>query len=204
MPCNSPRAYVFEVSTSKAIFGTAAIGIRSFLPHGPHRPRQAGRDKVGRQEGLSGVDGHEQGTSIVKGTADCSPDRLTQTGSMVKSGVRGAFDRGSGHGLLQLGAAEIATVFLIFFPLERIRRMLRERPLHADDTNAPQKKICGRLPPESEINRFVLTVPPMTGVEYLTTDVLEALWRELDTGRSSWRAFSPSPVRPSATDAASN
>src|ERR1035437_2334994 len=92
MPCNSSRAYVFEVSTSKAIFGTDAIGIRSFLPHDPHRPRQAGR-----QGGLSEVDGHEQCTSIVKDTGNCSPDQLTQTGSMVASGAAGRH-RGSSSG----------------------------------------------------------------------------------------------------------
>ena len=35
-------------------------------------------------------------------------------------------------------------------------------------------------PPASELDRLALAVPPMTGAEYLTAEVLGALWRELD------------------------
>ncbi len=36
-------------------------------------------------------------------------------------------------------------------------------------------------PPATELNRLILAAPPMTGAEYLTAEVLGALWRELDS-----------------------
>src|ERR1035441_7756437 len=59
--------------------------------------------------------------------------------------------------------------------------MLRDRPLHADGYHCAAKEHLRPTPPETEINRSVLTVPPATGAEYLTADVLEALWLEMDT-----------------------
>ena len=49
------------------------------------------------------------------------------------------------------------------------------------DTEAPQRKVRVPAPSETEVNWLVLTVPRMAGAEYLTADVVEALWREVDT-----------------------
>ncbi len=48
------------------------------------------------------------------------------------------------------------------------------------DTEGPQQKVRVPTPPDTELNRLVLAVPPMTGAEYLTTEVLHAFWQELD------------------------
>jgi len=89
--------------------------------------------------------------------------------------LRKAFERGSGHGLLQLGAAEAGA------PLPPAFSYWRE--FGAGYVTA----LCTRsdaeavpAPPASELDRLALAVPPMTGAEYLTAEVLGALWRELD------------------------
>ncbi|MGA9627227.1 MAG: DEAD/DEAH box helicase [Bryobacteraceae bacterium] len=89
--------------------------------------------------------------------------------------LRNAFERGSGHGLLQLGAAEAGA------PLPPAFSYWRE--FGAGYVTA----LCTRsdaeavpAPPASELDRLALAAPPMTGAEYLTAEVLGALWRELD------------------------
>jgi non-specific serine/threonine protein kinase len=89
--------------------------------------------------------------------------------------LRSAFERGSGHGLLQLGAAEAGA------PLPPAFSYWRE--FGAGYVTA----LCTRsdagtvpVPPAAELDRLALAVPPMTGAEYLTAEVLGALWQELD------------------------
>ena len=48
------------------------------------------------------------------------------------------------------------------------------------DTEVPLQKVRVPTPPDTELNRLVLAVPPMTGAEYLTAEVLQARWQELD------------------------
>ena len=96
--------------------------------------------------------------------------------------LSGAFDRGSGHGLLQLGADEIATVLPPVLSYWREFGVCYVTALCTQtDSEAPRQKVRVPTPSETEVNRLLLTVPPMTGAEYLRADVLEALWRELDT-----------------------
>jgi SNF2-related domain/SNF2 Helicase protein/Helicase conserved C-terminal domain len=96
--------------------------------------------------------------------------------------LRGAFDRGSGHGLLQLGADEVGTALPPVLSYWKEFAVCYVAALCTrTDTEAPQQKVRVPTPPETEVNRLVLAVPPMTGAEYLTPDILEALWRELDT-----------------------
>ena len=88
--------------------------------------------------------------------------------------LRDAFARGSGHGLLQLGAAEAGAALPPVFSYWRefgagYVTALRTQP----ETRVP-------APPAAELERLVLAVPPMTGAEYLTAEVLGALWQELD------------------------
>ena len=45
---------------------------------------------------------------------------------------------------------------------------------------APRKTVRVAAPPDEELERMALAAPPMTGAEYLTAAVLEALWQELD------------------------
>ena len=48
------------------------------------------------------------------------------------------------------------------------------------DTDATPRKVHVPAPPAAELDRLVLAAPPMTGAEYLTAEVLGALWQELD------------------------
>ncbi len=85
-----------------------------------------------------------------------------------------AFERGPGHGLLLLGADEAGAA------LPPVAAYWRE--FAARYTGALRTTQNGRVAPldEAELQRIALAAPPMTGGEYLTADVLRALWQELD------------------------
>ena len=95
--------------------------------------------------------------------------------------LQNAFARGSGHGLLQLGANEIGVALP---PTLSYWREFAAQYVTAvctlPDTNAAPSKAHVPVPPNSELDQLVLAAPPMTGAEYLTATVLSALWQELD------------------------
>ncbi len=89
-----------------------------------------------------------------------------------------AFCRGSGFGLLQLGAREVGQTAPAVFAYWRdfaarfvaalcTRSAADDAPLETPD------------PPTSELAELSLSPPEMIGTEYITPDVLRALWREL-------------------------
>ena len=86
-----------------------------------------------------------------------------------------AFARGTGHGLVQLGAAEVDTAMPAPFAYWR------------DFSSRYVSAVAGRepfpipVPPDSELTTLVLAPPLMTGAEYLDLEVLRGLWHELDT-----------------------
>ena len=95
--------------------------------------------------------------------------------------LRNAFERGSGHGLLQLGAAEAGAALPPVFSYWREFGAWYVTALCTHpDTDAPPRKVRVPAPPAAELDRLVLAAPPMTGAEYLTAEVLGALWQELD------------------------
>jgi non-specific serine/threonine protein kinase len=49
------------------------------------------------------------------------------------------------------------------------------------DTEAARQKLRVPAPSGAEFDRLILTVPPMTGAEYLTVEILQTLWQDLDT-----------------------
>jgi non-specific serine/threonine protein kinase len=79
-----------------------------------------------------------------------------------------AFERGSGHGLLQLGAAEAGAALPPVFSYWR--------EFGAGYVTA----VCTQSDTRVPADRLVPAAPPMTGGEYLTAEVLDALWQELD------------------------
>src|SRR5947209_6026183 len=100
----------------------------------------------------------------------------------VAERLREAFERGPGHGLLQLGADEAGTVLPPVFSYWREFGGAYVTALCTlSDGDAPQQSAAPPIPTAAELDRLVLAAPPMTGAEYLTAEVLQALWQELDT-----------------------
>src|ERR1035437_9830503 len=112
---------------------------------------------------------------------------LRQTGKTLalesQQGLRleKAFIRGSGHGLLWLGADEVGTALA---PVLSYWRELGVRyvtalcalPGAGDGRSKPPMPI----PADGELDTMAAAVPPMIGAEYLTPAVLAALWRGMD------------------------
>ena len=103
--------------------------------------------------------------------------------SALRDRLMPAFERGSGHGLLLLGADEPGTALP---PVHSFWRELGARYVTAlctrQDGDGPPKSVAA--PSAEELERIALAAPPMMGAEYLTAAVLEALWHELDAAFS--------------------
>jgi hypothetical protein len=100
--------------------------------------------------------------------------------------LRREFERGSGHGLLLLGADEAGSL------LSPVLSYWREFGVHyltalcmRQASDAPGQGFRVEPPPEEELERMTLAAPPMLGAEYLTAALLLALWRELDAAFSA-------------------
>jgi non-specific serine/threonine protein kinase len=88
-----------------------------------------------------------------------------------------AFDRGAGHGLLQLGAREVGS------PLPPVLAYWREfaaRYVTALCATPEEAEIA--VPPvdTGTIESLVADAPPMRGAEYLSPEVLATLWAQID------------------------
>ena len=100
----------------------------------------------------------------------------------LASRLEAAFARGSGHGLLQLGAGEVGTALppVLAYWREFAARYVTAvctLPDVGDARRAGARP--GRLRTKSS-SRSPSAAPPMTGAEYLTAAVLQALWDALD------------------------
>ncbi len=95
--------------------------------------------------------------------------------------LQDAFARGSGHGLLQLGASEVGVALPAVFCYWRefAARYVTALCTLPDD-GARTTKAHAPSPPDAELAWLALAAPPMTGAEYLTATVLQSLWQELD------------------------
>jgi len=112
---------------------------------------------------------------------------LRQTGKALASeseqGLRleKAFIRGSGHGLVRLGADEVGTALppvLSYWRELGVRYVtaLCALPGVGDGRTKPPVPI----PADGELDKMAAAAPPMTGAEYLTAAVLADLWRGMD------------------------
>jgi superfamily II DNA or RNA helicase len=92
--------------------------------------------------------------------------------------LESAFARGSGHGLLELGAAEVGTPLPADFSYWRdfaaryVTAICTHPDLDAHESPIP-------APSHAELDAFAAAAPPMTGTEYATASVLETLWTEI-------------------------
>src|SRR5262249_43795168 len=91
-----------------------------------------------------------------------------------------AFGYGSGHGLLQLGAAEVGRLLPPTFNWWRnfSVRYVTLLCLHAASTDGASSPPDVPAPDAAELAALALTAPMMSGSEYLSPDVLRALWTE--------------------------
>jgi superfamily II DNA or RNA helicase len=114
----------------------------------------------------------------------------------LSSRIEKAFTRGHGHGLLQLGAGEVATVLPPVFGYWRefAARYVTAVCTLPDIGDSPAPTHVPALPHE-DLESLVAARPPMTGAEYLTPSVLESLWAALDAAFRSELAESKASVQ---------
>ena len=104
---------------------------------------------------------------------------------MIAERLADAFARGTGHGLLRLGACEVGQVLSPAFAWWRdfaaryVGALCLLAPGAASDTSSSSVLPAVPPPTDGEIATLVLTAPMMPGAEYLNADVLLALWDEL-------------------------
>jgi hypothetical protein len=107
-----------------------------------------------------------------------------------------AFLRGPGHGLLRLGADEVGTALP---PVLSYWREFGARYVTAlcavSDLGERSTKPPVAVPADGELERMAAAVPPMTGGEYLTTDVMAHLWRDMDAAFDAELAQAGLPVQ---------
>jgi hypothetical protein len=88
--------------------------------------------------------------------------------------LRDSFERGAGHGLLQLGAGEVGTALPAAFGFWREFGARYVTVL----CTSPGAVV---VPPSAEdFAAFAAGAPPMAGAEYLSATVLASLWGQLD------------------------
>jgi len=95
------------------------------------------------------------------------------------------FARGCGHGLLFLGADEVGTTLPATLSYWRKFGARYVTALCTLPGIGERSKPPVPIPAHGELDTMAAAVPPMTGAEYLTTEVLEKLWRLTDSAFDS-------------------
>jgi hypothetical protein len=114
---------------------------------------------------------------LVAEPADEAPELDQRTAERLAD----AFAHGSGHGLLRLGAGEVgqvlppAFVWWRAFAARYVAALCLQSPAAESGAALPQVQ----RPDAAECASLVLTAPMMPGAEYITADVLQALWDEI-------------------------
>ena len=110
--------------------------------------------------------------------------------------LESAFSRGSDHGLLELGAAEVGTVLPadVSYWRDFAARLVTAVCTHPD-LDALHGPIAA--PPLDELEALAAAAPPMAGAEYITASVLESLWSETAAAFRSELAESKASVQES-------
>src|SRR5215471_13827116 len=99
----------------------------------------------------------------------------------VAGRIEAAFARGHGHGLLQLGAGEIRTTLPPAFSYWREFAGRFVTAVCGQPDAEERKHLHIPSPDPLELEVLASAVPPMTGAEYLSRNVLHRLWEALET-----------------------
>ncbi len=92
-----------------------------------------------------------------------------------------AFERGSGHGILELSAGQNSnTLPPLFAYWSELGARYISGVCTRQDRGGAKTSTHIEPPALEELERMATIAPPMTGAEYLTAAVLDALWRELE------------------------
>ena len=92
-----------------------------------------------------------------------------------------SFDRGTGHGLLTLGAALVGVPLPLAFGYWRDLAARYVTAVCAlADSVTPGKQLRVPPPPREVLETLAAAVPPMKGAEYASIEVLIALWDEIE------------------------
>jgi len=121
-------------------------------------------------------------------------DEGSQLSATLNRTLEGAFARGSGHGLLELGAREVGTVLPADLSYWRdfAARLIATVCTHPDfgTHQAPMP-----APALSELDALAAAAPPMDGAEYLTASVLGTLWTQIEDALRSEVAESKTSIQ---------
>jgi hypothetical protein len=103
----------------------------------------------------------------------------------LRDRLESAFERGVGHGLLELGIREVGTALPADFAYWRDFAGRYVTTLCTSEEAAggaiPAALSIVATPPVEVLAEVVSAAPPMPGGEYLNVDVLAALWAQIDT-----------------------
>src|SRR5450432_303150 len=111
--------------------------------------------------------------------ADAGPDDDAVTGSLAAA-VAAAFESGAGAGVLHLGAVEVGTALPPAFAYFReLGHELVARVCAHPDLEALRERVEVE-PPLDRLEAMAGAAPPMTGAEYVVTEALGALWRDVN------------------------
>ena len=115
------------------------------------------------------------GRLLLEPSADAQPLAPAVAGRLLQ-----AFARGDGHGLLQLGAAEVETALPAVLAYWRDFAKLFVTALCTQPDSEPQgAKLALPPAPREELLALAAAAPPMTGGEVLGLEALESLWQQM-------------------------
>ncbi len=120
------------------------------------------------------------------------PGGLHPLSAKLQDRLAAAFALGAGHGLLHLGAAEIGTVLP---PSLAWWRSFASHYVTLLCATPPDADVAVATPDDHWFQAFIADAPPMRGAEYLTAEVLKALWGEFDIALRAELAASKRPLQ---------
>ena len=129
------------------------------------------------------------GTLVVRAAPDADP-----VDSAAAERIGAAFARGTGHGLLQLGAAEVDTPLPAGIAFWRdVGRAFVTQLCAQPELEAGRKRLHVPVP-EVELAALAAGAPPMPGGEYLAAGVLASLWEAMNAACRAELAEFAGPV----------